>query len=276
VVGADIKDPQTNQIATLLRHRSNSAQGEQRVLRILDFGAGKGRLLATLRAESLDIRNWLDYYAYDVNQAHQAECAREVTEAYGNEAQQRVFDDLHNAGARIGEGTVDVVVACNVLHELDPDDWLSLFGPGGTVSGLIAPGGGLLIVEDYGIPIGERAHTFGFLLLNEPELCKLFDIDRQDRKDNLFSSATSDDPRYRDRLVAHFIGKTCLVRISPESRLEAIKKLRERMMDRLDRFRRSAEADRSGAGRSYALCAQLFANSSLWLRAQTGSESGAA
>jgi hypothetical protein len=31
-------------------------------------------------------------------------------------------------------------------------------------------------VEDYGLKVGEPAHDFGFLLLDEPELKLLFDV----------------------------------------------------------------------------------------------------
>lgn len=260
-VGPDVKDPQTNQIAKIIRQKT---QGKP--IRILDFGAGKGRLLSTLITESEATQNWLDYYAYDIYNDYRAECEREISSAYGSNSPQRWYSDLHSLEAQVGSGSIDLVVMCNVLHEIDPDKWLLNFAKGSVLQELVANDGHLLVVEDYGIPVGERAHRYGFLLLDEQELCKLFQIDHADRENGLFLTHSSEQEQYRDRLKASLISKVCVERISTETRQQAIEKLNGRMLDDVASFLQSDKANNSIEGRRYARSAQLVANTSCWLR----------
>ncbi|WP_296446506.1 AAA family ATPase [Rhodoferax sp. UBA5149] len=267
VVGADIKDPQTNQITEILHRISITRKAEGQKVRVLDFGAGKGRLLATLREDASGAKEWLDYYAYDIDADNKPDCEREILATYPDDPLQRWFKDLHLLEAQIGESAVDVVVMCNVLHEIDPANWLALLSPTGTLSQLMCADGYLLVVEDYGIPVGERAHDYGFLLLDEPELCKLFSITQTDRTSKLYVSQTSSDQRYKGRLTAHLISKTCLTRISHATQIAAMTKLRDRMSDEVEAFLRQKHAPKNEIGRTYARNTQLIANASLWLRA---------
>lgn len=266
VVGSDVKDPQTGQIAEIIRQRAAAKMASGGMLRILDFGAGKGRLLATLRSDSLDASAWLDYYAYDIDTTNQSDCEREIEAYYGKESPSRWYSDLHTLEAHIDKASIDIVVICNVLHEIDPDEWLKLFGKESVLHGLLCHDGFLLVVEDYGIPVGERAHRYGFLLFDEPELCKLFEIAAEDRQNGFFASQTSQDTRYRDRLKAHLIGKACVSKVSADTRQSAIKKLHDRMLDIVSTFLQQGQASDSAAGRAYARSAQLLANASSWLR----------
>jgi chemotaxis methyl-accepting protein methylase len=60
------------------------------------------------------------------------------------------------------EGTFDVIIMCNVLHEIDTKDWLKLFRKDGLISSLLSKKGLLLLVEDQQIPTGEKAYQKGF------------------------------------------------------------------------------------------------------------------
>lgn len=271
VVGADVKDPQTNQITEILRQISVSRKAEGKKVRVLDFGAGKGRLLATLRESASSANEWFDYYAFDIDEDNKSDCEQEILTTYPNDSLPRWFKDLHLLEAQIGESTVDVVVMCNVLHEVDPANWLTLLSPTGTLSQLICDEGYLLVVEDYGIPVGERAHDYGFLLLDGPELCKLFSITEADRTSKRYVSHTSSDQRYKGRLTAHLISKACLTRISHTTQIAAMTKLRDRMSDEVEAFLRQKHASKNEVGRTYARNTQLMANASLWLRANGGS-----
>lgn len=265
-VGPDVKDPQTNQIAKIIRQKAKTGIAKDKPIRILDFGAGKGRLLSTLITEGEAPPTWLDYYAYDIYDDYRAECEREICSAYGNNSAQRWYSDLHSLEAQVGSGNIDLVVMCNVLHEIDPDKWLSIFSKGSALQELLANDGHLLVVEDYGIPVGERAHRYGFLLLDEQELCKLFQIDNTDRENGLFLIHSSEQEQYRDRLKASLIGKVCVERISAETRQHAIEKLNRRMLDDVTSFLQSDKANNSIEGRRYARSAQLVANTSCWLQ----------
>lgn len=271
VVGPNIKDPQTRQITEIIHQLSVTRQAQKKKMRVLDFGAGKGRLLATLRESASGANEWLDYYAYDIDEENKSECEREILTTYPDDQQPRLFQNLHLLEAQVGESAFDVVVMCNVLHEIDPANWLPLLNPTGTLSQLICNEGYLLVVEDYGIPVGERAHDYGFLLLDDSELCKLFDITQEDRASTFFVSQSSGDQRYKERLTAHLIAKTCLTRISRSTQIAAMTKLHARMSDEVEKFLRETHAQKNEIGRTYARNTQLMANASLWLRANRGS-----
>jgi energy-coupling factor transporter ATP-binding protein EcfA2 len=266
VVGADIKDPQTNDIAFILREISAAKKERGGKVRILDFGAGKGRLLATLREGSPTL-DWVDYFAYDIGTENQIDCEREIAAAYPDDGQPRWFDNLHLLEAKLGVEAFDVVVMCNVLHEVDPDEWSSLFKPSGKLSNLMHKDGRLLIVEDYGIPVGERAHDCGFLLLDEPEIRRLFDILPADRDANHYETYASAQPRYVGRLKAHLVSKTCLTRITSASQFSAIQMLHDRMLDEVKNALKQKDGRSGDSGRTYARSAQLVANARIWLDA---------
>lgn len=264
VVGPGVKDPQTSQIAAILWRHSEA--GEKK-LRIIDFGAGKGRLLSTLSIGQDIASKWLEYYAYDSDKTNQADCQIEIDAIYKGDATNRYFTDLHTLAARIDRESVDVVVMCNVLHEIDPDHWISLFGASNILCNLLAPTGNILFVEDYGITVGERAHRFGFLLLDEPELCSLFGVKEADRTiDRFIRETTVNDERYRNRLVAHMVGKDCIARITSQSQLNAITGLHDRMAGELTTLLASDSSASGESGRAYARHSQLMANAALWLR----------
>ncbi len=266
VVGADIKDPQTNDIAKILRGLSAAKKDSGEKVRVLDFGAGKGRLLATLR-ESVDVTDWLDYYAYDIDEDNRIDCEREINMTYPGQSQPRWFKDLHDLEAQTEAETFDLVVMCNVLHEVDPSLWSPLFSVSGTLTKLMHEKGQLLIVEDYGIPVGERAHDYGFLLLDDPELCMLFSITQDDRTQGMYLKQISNDVRYKDRLAAHLVSKVCVSRITGQSQRKAIQKLHDRMTDAVRSSLKQNQSRSSEAGRTYARSAQLLANATLWLNA---------
>lgn len=242
-------------------------------LRVLDFGAGKARLLATLAAEHQvledpkELETWLDYFAYDIDAENLLARKNEVIAAYGEaQAVKRLLNSRAELTSHIDSGSVDVIVMCNVLHEISPSDWPDLFGPSGYLTTLLKPDGMLLLVEDYGIPVGEKAHRYGFLLLDEPELVKLFDVREADRERRRFVRQSSQEPRYKDRLVAHLIGQECLLRMSAATREQAIDALENRMSSELDALLQQSGPASSENGRSYARTTQLLANAHVWLK----------
>lgn len=155
---------------------------------------------------------------------------------------------------------------CNVLHEIDPNMWLNSFGPESPLEIAMSQSGHLLVVEDYGIRIGERAHAYGFLLLDEPELRILFGITESDCLAGRFLRVDSTLPRHQGRLVAHLIGKECLARMSAATQRQAIKKLHDRMSGVVkDHLQNPCASPSAASGRDYARVAQLFANAAIWL-----------
>jgi ABC-type cobalamin/Fe3+-siderophores transport system ATPase subunit/SAM-dependent methyltransferase len=267
VAGASVADPQTQQIAKILKDRLD--RGGKKTLRILDVGAGVGRLLSTLGASAVPNtqEQWFDYLALEPDIKKHTDLYKEIDAVYvqPDGRANRVFSNIHDL-AKIDEGSIDVIVMCNVLHEIDPDAWIDTFKDSSPMMRALASDGYILIVEDYGIPVGERAHRYGFLLMDEVELRKLFGVREQDEKEGRFVRIAASESQYQDRLIAHLIGHQCIVRISSQTRCNAIQSLHDRMKDVVSARLSSQSVGRgSSEGRQYAREAQLFTNAAIWL-----------
>jgi SAM-dependent methyltransferase len=247
-------DPQTDQIRTLLEQIRKGTDP----LRILDFGAGKGRLASELaeKWDSEEERRQLDYIAYDSSKKDADECASAIARLHGD-ADNRLFHDATVLRAHYDEGSFHVVVMCNVLHEISPADWNDLFGPKGKITRLLRPDGFLLVVEVQQLPYGERAHQNGFLVLDGAQLRKLFAIGESD------SSGFVVDARRDDWLKAHLISQPLLARFSSTTREAALKDLSSTARDRIRELQQKEANYRNG--RLYGFWVQQFANAELAL-----------
>ena len=242
-------DPQTQQIHEAL---SQIRQEGQKV-RLLDLGAGKGRLLAALRdlsPEGESLADWLDYFAYD--QKEEVECKQEIVRLYGD-GTNRYFQKYTDLKSR-REDTFDLVLMCNVLHEVEPKDWNNLLGDGSLFYTLLKDTGHLCIVEDQLLQRGEKAHQNGFLVLDQPQFRELFSL----TPENYLERSQKEG-----RLKAHFFPRSCLANYSAETRKQAIKLLKESALEELKKLR--IGTDDSQSGRLHGFWSQQFANASLAL-----------
>ncbi|MDO9353506.1 MAG: methyltransferase, partial [Solirubrobacteraceae bacterium] len=256
VVGPDTRDPQTNQILQAL---AKLALERARPIRVVDLGAGVGRLLASLRASvgGEDLIDFCDYHAVEPNSANHIALEREILHSYANN-ERRIFRDEHELCTHLDTKSVDCIVMCNVFHEISPDEWPSLFLADGALMSCLSDDGFLLIVEDYGLPIGERAHRFGFLLLDEPEFARLFDVKEADRTSLRFVRTSAPDEKYSKRLVAHLVHKSCATRVTSATRCIAIKSLNDRSRKFItDCMQSPLNSEDASSGRAYAKNAQL-------------------
>ena len=156
-------DPQARVFAELVE--SMKTRGR---CRVLDFGAGKGRLADAI-ARNGDKLTGLSYYLYDSDPQFQGDreaVARKLTEL-GVKA--RVVDKL--GSLRVAGSQVDLVVLCNVLHEIPPEDWLRVLT---SIREVLVDDGKLVIIEDQEPSVGELPHNRGFLLLSVDEVAQLF------------------------------------------------------------------------------------------------------
>lgn len=272
VADANVADPQTNAITQLvLKKRVGVADRSK--FRLLDFGAGRGRLLSTLVAQSPSGSNtdgasqsWLDYVAYDPDHKNAARCREVICAAFdADDATNRHFSNIQSLTSKFDAESFDVVVMCNVLHEIAPAEWTTLFGSSGTLTSLLKPDGGLLVVEDYEIPAGELAHEHGFMLLNEFELKALTAWEESDG--SRFLTEESRDEKYGARLRMHWIQQPLIARITGDTRKKAIRRLQESSETAIKSQRLVASKNRKH-GHAYALAAQLYANASIWLNEQ--------
>jgi ABC-type cobalamin/Fe3+-siderophores transport system ATPase subunit/cyclopropane fatty-acyl-phospholipid synthase-like methyltransferase len=241
------------QLALIRDHvRGFSANGK---LAVLDYGAGRGRLLRALAEEENANAVTIEYMAVEPDADAQKACSELVAEVYGQEGVGRVFSRVEDLRGKLASERIGAIVMCNVLHELDPAKWISFFKD--EAHAVLADNGVLLVVEDYELPHGEMAHEHGFLLLDRPELDVLFpgegvppDIVTSERRDG--------------RLKAHAIPRARLASISEASRTQAIRVLRDRARDKVRELRKSGESTYAN-GRRYALWTQLYCNAGIYL-----------
>ncbi|MBT9538486.1 AAA family ATPase [Thiobacillus sp.] len=258
VVTSGKDDPQVAQIGELIWQGTS-----ERKISLLDFGAGKGRLLSGL-AELLEssgqsIQDRIDYMAFDVIPDNRAFCEASIQTEYDTEIQ-RCFSSREEFFSHHAEECIDVTVLCNVLHEITPNEWTSIFNGGSLIQRAMKETGYLLIVEDQRIPTGEKAHQFGFLVLDTPHLRTLFSVTNDDCINKRF---ISNDYRKDGRLKAHLVSKSLLSRVTSETRRKAIEELKATAKDQIIILR--AKAPSFAAGQMHGFWTQQFANASLFL-----------
>ncbi len=246
-------DPQSKQI----RESLTTIIGDQ-PLRVLDYGAGKGRIIANItdldETDKVNLVGIIDYIAFDEYRDETFTCESSLIKAYGS-AKDRYFNDLNTMFSVYDKESFDVVILCNVLHEIDPKDWLTLFQSEGRISSCLKENGKLLLVEDQQIPVGEKAHQKGFIVLDTPQLKELFQITEADT-DFRFS-----DYRNDGRLKAHLIPKRLLTKISPHSRVKALESLSRFAKERISNVRKDKVTYKNG--KLHGFWTQQFANSQL-------------
>lgn len=250
-------DPQTLQIRDEIKKHLSS---ESRI-RILDYGAGKGRLLANVienNPESISkLNTWFDYIAFDNSDLDNEDCKAVIKRAYPD-SEKRYFNDLTEIFSNYDKESFDIVIMCNVLHEIDPSEWLKIFSIGTGIPRLLNDKGILLLVEDQEMQIGEKAYQKGFIVLNTPHLKELFCIKETDL-DFAFSDARGDG-----RLMSHRIGKGCLKRITSESREKCIRLLHQTSKSKIVSIKKTKDINYIN-GKKHGFWIQQYANTGLVL-----------
>ncbi len=222
------------------------ANGEK--VKVLDFGAGKGRLISAIaeyyRDRGENVADKIDYFAYNLDNSDDKECLANISKGY-EDFGARYFNSptkLNNDFTK----DADVVIMMNVFHEIEPNDWAQEIG---RVSNQLKEDGYLLIVEDQLIPVGEKAYKQGFIVFDKGQFKILFGL-----------SDYETGERRGGRLKAHVIPKAALANITDTTRA-ALENHRNTARDEINRLRTS-EANYSN-GKLHAFWTQQFANASL-------------
>jgi energy-coupling factor transporter ATP-binding protein EcfA2 len=236
IANADKDDKQIKAIKNLLKAES---------IKFLDFGAGEGRVGHSL-FEDKKLAERIQYFAFEPEEVKRDRLRKQgyINECYGEIEE-------------IPLNYFDVVVLCNVLHEITPEDWPKLFND---IKSVLVDGGFCLIVEDKIMPKGENAHKYGFLLLNETAIHSLF------RGANTYLVFPEESNALSDRILSACIFKEGL-NVTESNVRNSMDILNQILWKELVAMRLENEViDDAANGRLYALKSQLYINSSLAMR----------
>jgi SAM-dependent methyltransferase len=258
VADAKTGDKQQVQFTEVISQR---LANNQRV-RLLDYSAGKGRFASALRERFASTPETpspqqFDYFAYNdpkFTEPPEREACQERIAQLGQPGpvSNYYWESLSQFQATHGK-SLDVVILCNVLHEIVPDDWLKTFR---AIDELLAPKGALVVMEDLLPPVGELPNKRGYLMLDEFGLGLLFGNPQGVRVIQ----------KREGRLLAAEIPKALLSRATPQTREAALTHLRNFSEERVGQLRADAAKSPSHRlGREHAHYAMLYTNASLAL-----------
>ena len=229
----DIDDPQFN----IFKEKIIS----NKIISVLDYGAGKGRMGYTI-AEDEIMQSKLLYSAFEPNKKH-LKILKQIPNI------QNLYQDV----SLIPDDSFDCILLCNVLHEINPKYWMEVFTHSKRI---LKESGQLLIIEDKFLPKGETAHEFGYLILQVPHIKILFSLE-----ENLLELKLRNESA-NERIVFVSVKKD-EINVSKESIINSIEQLNNDSFEELKKLRN--DVDDVNNGRMYANKTQLYINSQLAL-----------
>lgn len=199
-----------------------------------------------------EAKRHIDYYAWEKSPDHKNGCISIIENVYGPR-EDRWFNDLNRLISSQLCGTCDLVIMCGVLHEMTPSDWLDAFQEDGVIQQSLSETGELLVIEDHLMKKGEYAHDYGFLVLDNEALSKLF-------KTNVKTFHAAG--RYKGRIKGHTIPKSAVKGVSRSSIKECLEEAVASAKREVKRLR-TAKEESYTKGHEHAFWVQQFANASL-------------
>lgn len=252
------KDKQESQFVKLVELR----QSEDKPLRILDFGAGRGRLGTALQqareaSDTVEKLPPIEYFAYnhsaDIDEVR--DCRNHMTALATAPGVRRaeLVNDLRRFYT--DETTkMDVIVLCNVLHEIRVKEWATTFKQ---MSQILQRDGVVIIMEDQRMRIGELPNEEGFLVLDEIEVAALFGVGPG-------TKVRAISYEQEGRLSAIEIQAELIPSISKTNIEKALRMVTERAENKV-RDLRTRSNKKFQSGREHAYYSMLFMNAKLAL-----------
>ena len=254
VIETDSSDPQSKQLNEQLKIIWNNKSS----INLLDFGAGKGRMIANLSDYPTVSKETLNYHAFEPYNTDKDDCLKNIALCY-EDAENRYHTLIETLRTKVDDNYFDVVVLSNVLHEIPHSQWLSIFPK---IKQLLKNDGYLLLIEDCLIPIGELPHNNGFIVFNTLHLKKLFKI-LSSETNFIEHDARFDSIEQRGRLMAHLIPQSYLSNISTDTIKEALKELKQSAKTEIQRIRKETPSYSNGLAHGFWI--QQLANAELCL-----------
>jgi energy-coupling factor transporter ATP-binding protein EcfA2 len=246
------RDPQAGQLAALVKLKIHDSESK---LRILDFGAGKSRLLTCLLDDlPAEITKGISYVAFDPDEKNRADAIEVVDRLHVGDGAAHVFSNFNDLRKKMDKEAFDIVVLCNVLHEIRPGDWGRAFDD---ICSVLHDNGCVLIIEDSQIPHGELAHAEGFIIADGTALQLLFTLG------GLPEEIKVSDPFYEGRLLGFVLKKVELTQ-RPLALSRTLKYIRRRSISGIKSIRQYGKKTHKD-GLIHSLHMTQYVNSSLAL-----------
>lgn len=219
---------------------------------VVDFGVGKCRFLEEISNDISKIdKSKIQYYAYDKYDTY-ASKAKHTMDIYGYFSQ-NYYNDIEKLIDKIGR-QANYVLMVNVLHEIDPKDWINEFC---NIKKLLKDNGKLIIVEREELTVGEAPYSNGFLMITQNGAEKLFG------KNNCHYEIHP-NPK-KSHIVKHTIEKDGLD-FTEEKMKECIQQIMEDSLNKIDELKQAKPNDDNETfklGIRLAFYLHQFANATL-------------
>jgi len=232
---ARINDPQVE----LFKKSLNSSNKKMNML--LDFGAGRGRLYEQIKDD--------DYFVSHFNYSA-LEPENEYHKELINLGVRQILSDYKD----LQVNTYDHVILCNVLHEIELSVWLETLNK---IIDSLKEDGFLIIIEDRILPKGEKIGEIGYLMLDLPEIRRLFSL-------QVTTSAITINHNH-DRIMFAIIPKKVMKKVTYSRMLSAMKSLERNTLKQIVKLKKAnvESSKKIGIGRKLAFYSQLHINSIL-------------
>jgi ABC-type cobalamin/Fe3+-siderophores transport system ATPase subunit/SAM-dependent methyltransferase len=244
VVGASNTDSQETAFARFV----NALRTDDRKLRILDYGAGQGRLADSIARAGAKLTG-ISYFLYDPDPSFSVARTEAAKRLEDLGAESAVIDELGTV--LVKHNRVDLVVLCNVLHEIPPAAWITLFK---ALDRVLVEDGQIAIIEDQEPSVGELPHDKGFVLLDANEVAQLFG-----GKETNVRNVSPGANVAKGRISIFCIDRKNLSEATPDTVKQALRDLEFRAKGRVDAFRANKHPEQRD-GRRHALYMLLAYN----------------
>ena len=256
--GHNHEDPQI-----LVSEKAIFDSGFTTPVKVLDYGAGHGRLLDSLVSGlGEEIKSKLDYVAWDILSKPDERCLDSIHRVYQTKSD-RWFNDANTLAAVRPPQSFDVAVMCNVLHEIEPTKWIDSFLAENVLRQFLKKEGQLVIVEDYLMPKGEYAHKYGFVVLDTLAIYALF---QSQAGSSGIRVINAEDARYSGRIRAHVVPFHLLSNVTVSSVRNALRQAARNAENQISLIRQNGEVD-FRSGQAHAFWVQQFTNATLACKA---------
>jgi hypothetical protein len=216
--------------------------------------------------DPLDDKNIeIEYYAYDKYDNDKDHILKSM-QSRGIDTENYINEESFLAKKNYG----NLCIISNVLHEISPKDWESVFATDGIIGNFLSENGYLLIVEDYHLPVGETAHDYGFILPDSDQLKILFSINSESPSDFVTSDANhAVGYSIEGRLKAHLIHRKFLDNVNDSTIKKCIEAVKNDALKNIKETRKNKGQKDYKEGIRHAFWTMQFANCSLFLDSPT-------